>query len=192
MNIKLNKASNIKPKQQGAVLAVSLVLLILITLLGLSGLRTVNLEEKMVINSIDRNLAFQAAEAALRFGEEYAVANKPTPAYVDANLNTCPTDLTVAINNCTTGVCPEPDNNCGSRWDPASGFTAWANYGGTSLGALAGSVPQYFIEYLGSTYPCNGTVIPDPLNCKRYRVTARSNPSADRASVVLQSLYATD
>jgi len=191
MNVKLNPTMNIPTRQQGAVLAVSLVLLILITLLGLSGIRTVNLEEKMATNSVDRNLAFQAAEAALRNGEEYAEANKPTPVYTDTNLNTCPAGLT-AINNCVTGVCPPPDNNCASRWDPASGFTAWTTYTGTSLGALAGTAPQYFIEYLGNTYACNGTVVPDPLNCKRYRVTARSNPSADRASVVLQSLYATD
>ena len=39
------------------------------TLLGLTGVRTIVQEEKMAAATQDRNLAFQAAEAALREGE---------------------------------------------------------------------------------------------------------------------------
>lgn len=56
--------------EHGAVLLVSLVMLLLLTLIGLAGMRMVQLEERMAGNLRDRQTAFQAAEAALRAGEE--------------------------------------------------------------------------------------------------------------------------
>ncbi len=185
--MKALKAS--RAAQRGAALFVSLMMLLLVTLIGVAGVRMVSLEEKMAGNSYDRNLAFQAAEAALREAEKYAEDNKPTPAYADAG-NTCPSDLDDAINNCTTGVCPTPDKDCAARWEIA-GFTGWVS-ATTSLGTLAGTAPQYFIEYLGDTFNCTDGGGTDPKNCKRYRVTARSNPGTGRATVVLQSVYATN
>jgi type IV pilus assembly protein PilX len=176
-------------KQQGAALFVSLMMLVLVTILGVAGVRLVSLEEKMAGNSYDRNLAFQSAEAALRVAEKYLEDNKPTPAYSDAG-NTCPTSPS-PINNCTTGICPKPDKDCVSRWDSSAGFTQWESIT-TSLGTLAGTAPQYFVEYLGTTYNCTDGGSSDPKNCKRYRVTARSNPGTGRATVMLQSVYATD
>jgi type IV pilus assembly protein PilX len=172
-------------RQRGAALIVALLLLVVVTLLALSNLQTVALEEKMTGATYDRQLAFQAAEAALREAEQYVETNKPIASYTDAN-NTCPGS---AINNCdpTTGLCPPPDKDCSSRWLPASGFTQWKN-ATVPVPALAGT-PQYFIEYLGSTFPCSDGGVSDPKNCKRYRITARSNPGAGRASVMLQSVY---
>lgn len=57
----------------GAVLLVSLVMLLLLTLVGLAGMRMVQLEERMAGNLRDRQMAFQAAEAALRAGEAAAL-----------------------------------------------------------------------------------------------------------------------
>jgi hypothetical protein len=53
-------------KQKGAALIVSLVLLTLVALLGVAGVQTISLEEKMAGHSFDRNLEFQAAEAMLK------------------------------------------------------------------------------------------------------------------------------
>jgi Tfp pilus assembly protein PilX len=53
-------------KQKGAALIVSLVLLTLVALLGVAGVQTIGLEEKMAGHSFDRNLMFQAAEAMLK------------------------------------------------------------------------------------------------------------------------------
>jgi type IV pilus assembly protein PilX len=176
-------------KQKGAALIVSLVLLTLVALLGVAGVQTIGLEEKMAGHSFDRNLTFQAAEAALREAEQYVETNKPPASYTDDNSD-CPGAS--AINNCdlTTGLCPPPDKDCKPRWLPDSGFTQWKN-ATVSLPALAGT-PQYFIEYLGNTFPCSDGGTSDPMNCKRYRITARSNPGAGRASVMLQSVYRTD
>lgn len=58
-----------KSRQHGAVLVVGLILLIMVTMLGLSAMQGTNLQERMSGNYRDRDLAFQAAEAALRAGE---------------------------------------------------------------------------------------------------------------------------
>ena len=63
--------------QSGAVLIISLIMLLLLTLIGLSGSQVTALEEKMAGNMRDKNLAFQAAESALRAVE--ATLNPPFP-----------------------------------------------------------------------------------------------------------------
>ncbi|MCX7100437.1 MAG: PilX N-terminal domain-containing pilus assembly protein, partial [Methylobacter sp.] len=60
--ILLGKAIN----QSGAVLIISLIMLLLLTLIGTTAMQTSTLEEKMAGNLRDRDIAFQAAESALR------------------------------------------------------------------------------------------------------------------------------
>ena len=58
-------------RQQGAALIVSLLLLLIMTVLGVTSMRTTTLQERMAGNLRDNNLAFQSAEAALRQGEDF-------------------------------------------------------------------------------------------------------------------------
>ena len=51
--------------QKGSVLLVTLVMLVVMTLVGLAGIEVTGLEEKMVLNMRDRQVAFEAAEAAM-------------------------------------------------------------------------------------------------------------------------------
>ncbi|MDB6050990.1 MAG: pilus assembly protein PilX [Pseudomonas sp.] len=55
--------------QHGMVLLVSLVLLLLISMIGISSMQNATLQEKMAGSIKLRNQSFQAAEAALRIGE---------------------------------------------------------------------------------------------------------------------------
>lgn len=162
--------------QQGVALIIALVLLVIMTLLGLSAMRTVSLEERMTGHTYDRSLSFQSAEAALREAESWAEANKPTPAAGTA----CNSD----------GVCGAPAATATNRWTDSS-FSGWK----TATAVVSGPntiSPQYFIEYLGNTFPCVPNDLSQSSNCKRYRITARSNAGSDRASVMLQSIYATE
>ncbi len=180
----------------GFALVTGLVLLVIVTLLGITSVRTVALQERMAAGSFDRNLALQAAEAALRQGEFAAEQqSKTTPNrnagfpnfgnYVDAN-DTCPT---AANNSCSHGLCVQPDKDCTPRWlDP--NFTGWTNAVGLNLGSLT-CTPQYFVEYLGDAFPCSNTPAADET-CKRYRVTSRCRQGDGRAEVMLQSVYATN
>ena len=49
-------------QQRGVALAVALVLLLIATLLGLAGIRSTTMQERMSANMYDRSLAFQRAD----------------------------------------------------------------------------------------------------------------------------------
>lgn len=66
--------SNIRA-QQGMVLIVGLIMVLLMSIIALAAIRGSGFQESMAGNMRDRNLAFQAAEAGMREGE--AVLNLP-------------------------------------------------------------------------------------------------------------------
>lgn len=61
--------SDFRQTQRGAALAIALVLLLIMTLLGVSIMQVSALQVRMAGNSSDRALAFQGAEAALTTAE---------------------------------------------------------------------------------------------------------------------------
>lgn len=164
-----------KMPQQGVALVISLILLVIMTLVGLAGLRTVTLEEKMTANTYDRSLSFQSTESALREAEAIVAATVPTP---------------VAGTTCAGGVCGAPAVTDTPRWEDTA-FTGWQNASTVVSGSIS-ITPQYIIEYMGGTYPCTPGDSKDTLDCKRYRITARSNAGDDRAVIILQSMYGTE
>ena len=56
-------------RQKGITLIVGLILLLVMTMLGLTAVQVTTQQERMAGNLRDRNIAFQAAESALREGE---------------------------------------------------------------------------------------------------------------------------
>ncbi len=181
MKTALTKKRHCSSCQQGVALIISLILLVVMTLLGMAGIRSITAEERMASQTYDRSLAFQAAESALKSAELLleSLPSKPTPA---------------TGAGCTVGdnlmVCSPPAISDTPRWKDAS-FASWHNATTVGSGTLA-ITPQYFVEYLGGAFACQPGNSSDPMNCKRYRVTARSPVVAGRASVVLQSVYATE
>ncbi len=71
--------------QSGVVLVISLIMLLALTLIGVTSSSVTGLEEKMAANNKDKNLAFQAAEAALRDAE--ASLTTPKPSFDRASTN---------------------------------------------------------------------------------------------------------
>ncbi len=68
----MNKVLHLKDmKQSGAVLIVSLMLLLVMTIIGVTAMQTTVMQQRMAGNSKDLTLAFQAAEAATRVGESW-------------------------------------------------------------------------------------------------------------------------
>ncbi len=91
---------NMQRKQSGAVLIVTLMLLIVMTVLGLSSMNNSIMEEKMAGNLRNSNMSFMAAESGLRVAEQSIVdlSSKPVPSedgssgiwlldYPDANFD---------------------------------------------------------------------------------------------------------
>jgi type IV pilus assembly protein PilX len=63
------KSHGARARQRGAVLFTSLVLLLVLTLVGVTVARMQTVEERMAMNEHNHQLALQAAEAALRAAE---------------------------------------------------------------------------------------------------------------------------
>ncbi|MDX9741030.1 MAG: PilX N-terminal domain-containing pilus assembly protein [Gammaproteobacteria bacterium] len=164
--------------QRGSALIVSLIILIVMTLLGLTAMGGSGLQEKMAGNNRDLTLAFQAAEAALRDGESY---------YENTVVS-----LGAAFSGANPGLYAE-----GSNPDIYTDAT-WANarsYSGSVDGVS--QQPRYIIELIGEIGEQS-----DDLNIQGYgessgigsmtgvRVTARGIGGTDNAVVYLQSNYA--
>lgn len=94
-------------KQKGAALLISMIMLFLLTILGITSMSSTVMEEKMAGNSKDREIAFQAAEAALRAGEREVEANDSIRTLVFYSNGVDDGD-TAADNDgdtCTDGFC---------------------------------------------------------------------------------------
>jgi len=61
----------VRDRERGAVLITALVMLLLLTLIGVTGTRTLLLDEQMSSNLHDHTVALEAAEAALLDGEAF-------------------------------------------------------------------------------------------------------------------------
>lgn len=61
--------------QTGSALIISLLFLLILTILAVAGIQTTSMQERMSGNMRDRNMAFQASEAALRGGEDHVRSN---------------------------------------------------------------------------------------------------------------------
>lgn len=174
----------IENKQQGAVLVVSLILLLVMTMLGLSGMRTTTLEERMGGNTRNKETAFQAGEAVLREGESNLLALTAAP---------------LATADGSTGVwlldAPDPDTtNAIAWWKESTRDAAWwsanaLSYSDTLAGVSSG--PRYLVEEAAfvSDSITQGQQL-DESGKTFYRVTARATGGDDLARVLLQSTYA--
>lgn len=166
-------------RQRGIALVISLIILVIMTLLGMSAIRLITSEERMATNSYDRNLAFQATEATLKEIETLIETEVPTPA---AGADCAKIGSIMTCGLAAASATP--------RWLDED-FDDWEDATAIGSGTLA-ITPKYFVEYLGNTFACRPGDSSDPNNCKRYRITAQTAGTDGRASVTLQSIYATE
>jgi type IV pilus assembly protein PilX len=180
------------PRQGGAALTIGLILLVLLTLLGVTALRTTGLEERMAGHTRDRLMAFQAAEAALREGEAYltnAVVgpfNHMAPHASGLYMPRVPgTDFTVpAAESCAVGA-----TKCRPWWD----ILAWtaadsAEYGDPASTAddIAGVAqqPRYIIEDVSGAVNCT-----QPGFCKNIELPSAAGGSIKFGPVADVGVY---
>jgi len=82
------KPANFKiHKQKGVALITTLFLLLLMIIIGMAGMRTTTLEEKMSANLRDKTIAFQAAESAVKEAEIVIDALTQLSQFNDAGIN---------------------------------------------------------------------------------------------------------
>lgn len=178
------KCYQIAKSQRGAVLIVGLVMLLLLTVIGLASIRGSELQERMAGNMRDHNQAFQASEAALRYGESY-LNGASIGEYNTTTKKGYFTDL-----NKGASTYPRPVVWTESQWT-TNGTVLATN----TLSGLAGQ-PAYAIEQvLVSPLAANqgGAVDIESLDkmteMEYYRVTARGVGGTVDSEVVLQSTF---
>jgi type IV pilus assembly protein PilX len=71
MNMIMRSRRPDRASQNGAVLVVSMLLLLVLTILAIGASQTTRLQERMAGNTRDVDLAFQASEAGLRAAEDF-------------------------------------------------------------------------------------------------------------------------
>lgn len=155
-------------RERGASLMVALIFLVIMAMLGVTVANVTTLQERMAGHTRDRDLALQAAEAALRDAESRLV---------DATFRAAavPFDATHANGDAFWETCfgPTAPSPCGTKYTP-TGANALPT---TGAGAVAAQ-PQYVLERK-----------PDAGGTQVYRVTARSVGGTTDAIVVLQAEF---
>ncbi len=177
MQMKNNHMAN---SQNGAVLLVSIIILVLLTILGVVGMKSSILQEKLAAGAMDQNVAFQAAESGLRDAEIY-ISTSVTPA----------SGFSAA---CTDGLCL-PSTTATSAW---AAIVDWTSSGipivfGSKTGATAiadvGRQPRYIIELIQPDLTsCAGESATSTCGTP-YRITAMGWGKRSTTPVMLQSIY---
>ncbi|NIP73105.1 MAG: pilus assembly protein PilX [Gammaproteobacteria bacterium] len=166
-------------RQRGAVLAISLLMLLVLTLIGVTAMQTTTLEERMAGNTRDRELAFQAAEAGLRDAEDFidngvasaAAFNGANGLYGEANT--------------------EPDFRDSATWNGTNSRA----YTSAAIDGIA-TQPRYFIKLVATINPSTGDSLKQggygantAGNATIFRITVRGTGGSDNAQVFLRSRY---
>lgn len=185
----MNTSCKSYKKQKGAALVLSLLILLVMTLIGVTAMQTTTMEERMAGNMNDINIAMQVAEATLRAAEED----------VDTLFSTGDFDASGGSDGYRFSQynAPDPFDSSDTAW----GGNFWTNthskeYTGINPGN--NNYGRYYVELIGETGNTGnvkeltmigygetaggGTV-------NSFRITARGTGQSGTAAVVLQSYY---
>lgn len=155
-------------RQRGVTLIMALVFLLVLAGLGAWAAVNNSLQERMAGNTRNRDVAFQAAEAALKEAEATLTTWRTQP--FDGTQNG------LLAYNAT-------DANDLNHW---RSDTQWASYRtATASNAQVASAARYVVHKLPNTEnPTN----PGQFNVENYRITARAVGGDANAMVIVQSI----
>jgi type IV pilus assembly protein PilX len=160
-------------RQHGIALFISLVLLLVLTMTGVSAVQTASLEQHMARNARDRMLAFQSAESALRDAERFVEA------------------LASAAD-----VEPIAGFGQAERWqDPMIWMGPPSRVAETAIVGVAAPA-RYVVEHMTTVVREadphrleDPYAVPPPAEIEIFRITARGIGGSGNAAVVLQTTY---
>ncbi|WP_133126915.1 pilus assembly PilX family protein [Legionella nagasakiensis] len=161
-------------KHSGATLAVTLLLLFVVSLLGISTMQVTQFQEKMASNLQDKELSFNAAESALAAGEAWVLSlSQEPPVLATCSPFPCAQETYQNINFSAQS----------SAWWEANS----AAYP-SQLNNIA-SPPRYIVEFLQFVpdSPELGDSSKKSTGTFYYQITARGTGSSDTAVSILQT-----
>ena len=162
--------------QNGAVLIVAMIFVVIMTTIVLSVMRGATLEERMASNSSNNQLALHSAESAVR----YAEATLFTAAPLD------PFDRSKFVADCSGGgYCA---TQTAARWDSHTWSTpaTTASLPNTAAHQITGvpSQPSFIIELVGQEGGQNQKMCPKLI----LKITARG-VGADSSEAFVETMY---
>jgi type IV pilus assembly protein PilX len=172
-------------RQRGVTLVVVLMLLLVITLLGLTAMRGTVMQERMSGNSVARATAFQLAEAALR--------------EVEADLASAGVRPTMPTSGCNAGLCAMPVGGAASVWETTTNFWTTGSGYATADVQVSPAIVRYVVEDMGDgnavAGECTTEIDASADTCtaagtavRNYRITVFSR-TGNGAEVLLQTAY---
>lgn len=174
-------------KNTGSVLVISLLILLTLTILGITALSTTVMEERMSSNTRQRNMAHQAAETALKSAEQW-LGNTAGNIMLATHIGLF--DKSAELYDDTVNSRSiDWDINDSTDWtaDNSQAVTTLSNFP-SSASEIPGA-PRYVIEYIGRVGdpPLNFT---DPdLRDYAFRVIAIGWGQDKTTKVVLSSTF---
>ena len=172
-----------KRQQQGVALLIGLILLVVMTLLGVSATSTALMEEKMAGNLRDLELSLHASDTGLRDAELWL-----------SGLVTEPTPSPTGVGGIWTFDAIDTPVNNTSWWQEVN--EAWWNTAGNGVDHTTSTLtgiandPRSVVEFVefvddtlevGGAGSATGTVF--------YRVTTRGTGGSNQARTLLQSTW---
>jgi type IV pilus assembly protein PilX len=146
--------------QRGTVLAITLILLVILSLLGTFAIRNTNQSERIMNGVRTSNVAQQAAETGLRFCEQLATA-PPAGSGTFQSVDAATYVNATAVSNANEGDWKNKDNWKSSNANLLSVPSSYYNSGSTDATELL-HAPQCLIQALET-----------PGGLKGYVITAR-------------------
>jgi type IV pilus assembly protein PilX len=179
--------THLPARQRGAILIVSLLLLLVMTVLALTASQTTRFQERMAGNARDLDLSFQSGEAGLRRAENQLTGNIKALGGPQS-IVPCEEDESFDPDDCWVidlpGSSQDRRNEAPAEWDEKARDT------GDAL-ANVNKKPQFLTEEwvdvpdaltIGQAVQMSGTYF--------YVNTARAEGATDSAVTVLETTYA--
>lgn len=170
------KNHSLRKDQSGVVLFVALMLLVILSMIGVTVARMQTVEERMARNENNRQLATQAAEAGLRYAE-YQLLNAPPEATFAGDT------AGYYVMSQTTGSMITP-----ALFNTPANVMAYAGPALSLVPAGPASAPTIAIELVGY-----GSIPGDGLTPNQeppvYRITVQGYDADGTPSIMLQEVY---
>jgi len=175
-------------RQSGAILVISLLMLLVLTVLGVVMMQTTRMQERMAGNTRDLSAALQGSEAAVRYAEQQLAAFTSRPD-TDSTSN-CSKPSVAATTVCDKNALPVAIYDK-SQFDWLSQAKVYgAATTTTTAVAQLPEQPQYTDERLGFIRDNLDTGQDPPEGRDFFQLTGHSTGMSGKTNTVVQSTYA--
>jgi len=169
-------------KQKGSILIISLLILVVLTMIGVSSMSSSGLQERMAGNFRDRQIAFQSAEVAVAYAEEHLKSIISNSLFNDTD----------GYYEFKSGPTSRNAFETATWWTSADSIEFPTNI------SEVRTKPRFTIEYRGDVAAGNNTSGNFGSNYNdngaggelaTYRITARGTGLSDSTVVIIQSNF---